>query len=177
LSIQSLGNAWEGYKNHIRDEDLRALQYCSRALSKLSFEEVLSDEQIKDLKTKVEALYEDVLGSTDVEPQLRRVILGHLDSIRRAIHNYRVAGIRPLAEALSITAVTLSEPRKKTKRSKSKPDKSKPLKDKLRHFVSEVMRLINFWRLVHPLLVAVKDHAPQIAETYDKIKDFLNPPQ
>jgi hypothetical protein len=179
LSIQHLGVTWETFKNHIRDEDLRALRYCSKALSKISLEEVLSDEQIKDLKTKVEALYEDVLGSNDVEPQLRRVILGHLDSIRRAIHEYRITGLRPLAEALSITACTLAEPRKK-KRGKPKKEqpepKAKSTLNKLREFVKYAVELTKLWRLIHPMLRFAKDQLPLLKEGYEKVKDLLPPP-
>jgi hypothetical protein len=174
LSIQNLGTAWESYKNHIRDEDLRALRYCSKDLSKLSFEEALSDEQIKDLKAKVETLYEDVLSSTDLEAQLRRVILGHLDSIRRAIHNYRVEGIRPLAEALSITVFSLAEPRKKKRRKSSKPEKPRPTLDKVRKFVADASQAIKFWNLVQPMLEHAKAHLPQLAEGVEKIKHLLN---
>lgn len=173
LSIQQLGAAWESYKNSIRDEDLRALRYCSKELSKLSLEEVLSDEQIKDLKTKVEALYEDVINSTDIEAELRKVMLGHLDSIRQAIHNYRVEGIRPLAQALSITALSLAEPHKKKNR-KSKPEKPKPTLDKIRQFVKDTILVIRFWRLVQPMLVHAKDHLPQLAERVESIKHLLD---
>jgi hypothetical protein len=175
LSLQNLGMTWETFKNHIRDEDLRALLYCSKDLAKFSHEEVLSDQQLKDLKTKVEELYENVFSSTDVEPELRRVILGHLESIKQAIHDYRIAGLRPLAEALSITALTLVEPRKK-KRGKSKTDKQKPTLDKIRQFVKDTMLMINFWKLTHPMLVYAKDHLPQLVDKLEKAKDFLLPP-
>jgi hypothetical protein len=170
LSIQHLGLGWESYKHQIRDEDLRALRYCSKELAKVSLDVVLSEEQIKDLKTKVEALYDDVFSSTDIEAELRRVILGHLDSIRRAIHIYRVEGIRPLAEALSITAVTLTQPQKKRKRGKSKPEKPKPTLDRLRQWVNDTMLMIKFWQFVHPILV---HHVPQLVEGVEKIKHLL----
>jgi hypothetical protein len=175
LSIQNLGATWESYKNHIRDEDLRALRYCSKELSKVSLEEALSDEQIKNLKAQVEALYEEVISSTDLEAGLRRVILGHLDSIRRAIHNYRLEGIRPLAEVLSITAVTLTQPQKKRKRGKSKTEKPKPTLDKLRKWVNDTMLMIKFWQFVHPMLAHAKDQLPQLVEGAEKIKHLLDP--
>jgi len=153
---------------------LRALRYCSKALSKLSLEEVLSDEQIKDLKTKVESLYEDVFKSTDIEAELRWVILGHLDSIRRAVHEYRIMGLRPLAEALSITAVTLTKHEKKKRRGKSKPEEAKPTLDRIRKWVQDTMLAIKFWKLVQPLLVHAKDHLPQLTESVDKIKHLID---
>ena len=49
LSVQNLGTNWEGYKNLLRDEDLRALRFCSKDLAKESLEEALSEDQLKDL--------------------------------------------------------------------------------------------------------------------------------
>jgi hypothetical protein len=66
LSVQSFATNWDNHKHLIRQEDLKALKFCSVALSKSSFEEVLSDEQLKDLKTKVETLYNEVFRSDEV---------------------------------------------------------------------------------------------------------------
>jgi hypothetical protein len=178
LSIQSLGATWESYKNHIRDEDLRALRYCSKALSKKSLEVALSEEQIKQLKEGAEALYEDVLSSTDVDPQLRGVILGHIDSILRAIHEYRIKGLRPLAEALSITGLTLTSVPEVKPTEEDSPTDSKRKKrtavENVRQWVKDTMLAIKFWHLVSPLIFATGTHVPQLTEGIKIVKDLLS---
>ena len=181
LSIQNLGVAWDAYKNHLRDEDLRALRYCSKALAKKSLEVTLSDDQIKKLKDGANALYEDVLNSTDLDPELRALILGHIDSILRAIHEYRIKGLRPLAEALSMTGLTLIAVPEAKQTEDMPSDDGVPVKSKkstietVRQWVTDTTLVIKFWQLVSPVFAAAKDHIPQITEGIKIIKDYIDP--
>ena len=175
LNIISFNAAWESHKNLIRDEDLKTLKYCSAKLSKASFEPALSEEQIADLKNKVAALYEEVLKSKELDPQLQRLVLDHLEAIRRAIHDYKVRGIRPIAEALSITMLTLvvNDPEKEPVTDESNSDekpKSKTTMDKVRQFIKDATVVIGFWNLVFP----PQTHLPQLVEAFEKIKGYLS---
>jgi hypothetical protein len=179
ISLQQLGTVWESARNLIRDEDLRALRFCSKELALLSPEEALSDDQIKELKTDVDELYESVFKSTELETELKQVILGHLDSILQAIHHYRVKGLRPIAEALTITAVTLDGAAKKQKRSRSRKHKVKTdqviqhqsLLDSAVKKVKKMMVLIKFGKLVWPWAAKVHEHWPQITDSIEKIEE------
>ena len=189
LSIQNLATNWAGYKDLLRDDDLKTLQHCSKDLAKFSSETVLSEEQLTDFKTKIDALYEELFQSTELEPELKRVVLEHLESIRRAIHDYRIKGIRPLEEALCVTALTLhqvpSQPAEKESDKPEKPEeaetqKSEPLMERVRGAIDDGLKMINFINLLYPWLVAVKHHYPQLkegVELIEKILLFKNGPQ
>lgn len=103
VSVVQLAMNWDSGRS-IRDEDLRALKYCSTDLSEFSREEELSHEQIQELKTDVDEIYEKVLKTGELDRELKRVVLEHLEAIRRAIHDYRIRGIRPVIEAVGMTA-------------------------------------------------------------------------
>jgi hypothetical protein len=179
LSLHQFGTNWDNYKNLIRDEDLKTLRFCSKELSKVSLEVELSDEQLKQLKTQVDTLYEEVLTSNELEPGLRRVVLEHLKSILEALHEYRIRGLRPVAEALTITAVTLSAASKKRKRKKARlvasdgvdktKPQTKPLFDRLIEGVKNGMVIINLGKIVYPWAISAKDHWPQIVEGLSNI--------
>jgi hypothetical protein len=92
--------------------------------------------------------------------------LEHLESIRRAIHDYTVTGIRPLAEALSFTWTTVAV-------AHTTSNEPKPVLTKVREFLNDSMLVINYWKLVHPLLAVGYSYAPQIIEGYEKIRHLL----
>jgi hypothetical protein len=135
---------WEQFKQgHVFEDDLRALEFCSAALSRDCPEPVLTEDQLKSLLARVDELYKEV-WSLELEGDLKASILDGLQAIRTAIHDYKIRGSRGLDEAVKgvlVTAVASHEVQAN----------EKGVMDKFRQFVADAAKLIQLGKLLQPL--------------------------
>lgn len=94
----------------LTEGDMTVLAFCAAKIAELPSEPVVTEEQLKELLEDVNALYDQVLESS-LESELKRIILGQLNGIRTAIHEYHIRGIARLREELekSIGVLVLNE--------------------------------------------------------------------
>jgi hypothetical protein len=107
LLIQHFGAPWEQFKTSIRAEDLKTLRFCSDTLSKKHPEKTASAEELSAILDKVNSLY-DQIATSSIEANLRSLMLDQLESIRRAVHEYRVRGIEGLRQAVADSAFIIA---------------------------------------------------------------------
>jgi DNA repair exonuclease SbcCD ATPase subunit len=86
--------------NQLGEGDLDLLEECQEKLAHYRPEEVADQQALEDLWQDVTALYEEIMVAP-LDRELKEFILGQLESIRRAIHEYRVGGIERLRSALA----------------------------------------------------------------------------
>jgi hypothetical protein len=116
FSVANLDAPWSHFKGHISDSTMLGLAFCSDTLSRAAREEVVDQAALDELKADVEAMIDDIL-KLDIEPTLRAVILDHLESIRRAIVEYRIRGTKGLRQALDSGIGSLLRHRDELKKS------------------------------------------------------------
>ncbi|MFD7645746.1 hypothetical protein ACFV4P_34460 [Kitasatospora sp. NPDC059795] len=77
---------------------VQSLQTCSRALHRLAGEAMASEEDLRRISQVVAELMEEVLGS-ELDSDLKGLLLTHLRAVQEAVQNARVSGQRPIEEA------------------------------------------------------------------------------
>jgi hypothetical protein len=102
---RSFDENWEHHKPRILDRDIVALEFCSAILSSTVIENPVDPEVLKDLLKQVESLYADVL-STEMDRDLKKIVLDNLHRIKTAIHDYNLRGADGLEEALAAAVGT-----------------------------------------------------------------------
>jgi hypothetical protein len=110
LSFQNLGTPWDQFRNsYIFEEDLKTLEFCSALLDGRFPEETVSDDELLNLLTQVNALWNEVLASS-LDENLKIQVLDCLEQIRRAIRDFKITGMAPLRRAaLEGVAVVVME--------------------------------------------------------------------
>jgi hypothetical protein len=91
---------YETSLRQITEGDMTVLAFCAEELSKWQSEKTIEEAQIKDLTEDIQALYEQVHAS-ELNAEIKNLILDQLEIIRRAIHEYRIRGVKRLNEALT----------------------------------------------------------------------------
>jgi hypothetical protein len=91
-------NQWKS--GHLRAEYLPALLFCSDLLSKHCPEQEIKQDELLTLTKVLNELYESVLAS-QIDDNLRLIILDQLQNIQQSIREYRVKGVYVLKKALS----------------------------------------------------------------------------
>jgi len=99
LTITHLDAAWVNCKRHITEATIVGLAFCADTLSRVAPEEVLDNGVLNELKHEVEAM-SDYVEKSEIKSTLKAVILDHLESIRRAVVEYKARGTQGLREAL-----------------------------------------------------------------------------
>ncbi|VUD69051.1 hypothetical protein TDB9533_04415 [Thalassocella blandensis] len=140
----NLGTDWKAVKGHLTEESLTRLQFCAEELSTFYAEDTLSDEDLKEIIEKTEALFESVYASS-LPDALRLSLLEEVERLRGSINIYRIKGAKGLKEALqgTIGAVVANQQDLKDT-SKENPDVLKRLGeliDKLDSFTSRALKL------------------------------------
>ena len=140
----NLGADWKSVKGHLTEESLTRLQFCAQELSTFYTEDTLSDEDLKEIIDKTEALFESVYASS-LPDTLRLSLLEEVERLRNAIVMYRIKGAKGLKEALqgTIGAVVANQQDLKDT-SEQNPDVIKRLGeliDKLDSFTSRALKL------------------------------------
>lgn len=98
----NLGTNWSSVKQHLTDEALTRLQFCAEELSTFYTEDTLSDEDLAEIITKTEALFEAVFNSS-LPDVLRLSLLEEVERLRSSISMYRIKGAKGLKESLQGT--------------------------------------------------------------------------
>lgn len=93
---------WKSSRHYLNEEALTRLQFCAVELEKFYSEESLSEEDLKDIIEKTDALYESVYKSS-MQDFLRLVLLEEIERIRHSISMYKIRGAKGLKEALQST--------------------------------------------------------------------------
>jgi hypothetical protein len=83
----------------LAEEVLTTIQFCSEKLSKVAPEGPLSVEDLASISDQVNRLGEQ-LGSSDLNKQLRIILLDLVESMRQAIAEFRVRGPKGLRQEL-----------------------------------------------------------------------------
>lgn len=83
----------------LREEVLTTLQFCSEKLSKAAPEGTVSKEDLGAINEQIDHLAESLVGS-DLNNQLKAVLLDLVESMRQAIAEFRVRGPRGLRQEL-----------------------------------------------------------------------------
>jgi len=100
------GNDWNQHKqSYLRTEDLRTLSFCSLTLSRRVPERTVEANDLKELESELEALYQSVIDAK-IDAPLRVVILDALNGVRNAIHEYRIRGTKELKKSLIVVVGT-----------------------------------------------------------------------
>jgi hypothetical protein len=101
LVFENLSASWSNRRERLDKGDLKALTFCSRAISKSHFggTEHIPQEELDELTEEVQSLYKKVNDSS-LNFEIKSIILDQLEIIRRALHDYRIRGVSSLREAL-----------------------------------------------------------------------------
>jgi len=97
-----LNASWVSVKRHLTDEALTRLQFCAEELSTFYTEDRLSPEDLAEIISKTEALFESVFNSS-LPDVLRLSLLEEVERIRSSISIYRIKGAKGLKESLQCT--------------------------------------------------------------------------
>ncbi|HCM0712933.1 TPA: hypothetical protein N2743_004430 [Vibrio parahaemolyticus] len=98
----NLTTSWSTVRVNLSDEALTRLQFCAEELSQFYAEDSLSEDELKSVIEKVEALFDSVYASKLPDP-LRLALLEEVEPLRNAISMYRIKGAKGLKEALQAT--------------------------------------------------------------------------
>lgn len=98
----NLASNWNSVKPHLTEEALTRLQFCAEELSRFYSEETISEEDLKDIITKTEELFNSLYESS-LPDTLRLTLLEEVERIRNAINMYKIKGAKGLKEALQGT--------------------------------------------------------------------------
>jgi hypothetical protein len=140
----NLNTNWNTVKAHLTDEALTRLQFCAELLSSFYAEDTLSEEDLKQIIEKTEALFEAVYSS-NLPDTLRLSLLEEVERLRNAISMYKIKGAKGLKEAMqgTIGAVVVNQDNLKST-SEDNPNvliKLGELIDKLDSFTARALKL------------------------------------
>lgn len=111
VSAQNLANPWKTYKAGLTVDAMTRLEFCAEVLSATHQEDLLTNEEIDQLKKSLEELLEFTEG-LEIDFELKVFVLSKLELIRRGIFDYRVNGasaLRSVVESIIGSTITESE--------------------------------------------------------------------
>ncbi|MFD2168387.1 hypothetical protein ACFSJY_19190 [Thalassotalea euphylliae] len=140
-----LATNWQSVKQHLTDEALTRLQFCSQELSGFYSEESLSEEDLEDIIKKTDELF-TALYSSSLPSALRLALLEEVQRIRNAISLYQIKGAKGLKEALqgAIGALVANQEELKNATDSDDDDVIKRLGnllDKMDSFTSKALKI------------------------------------
>ncbi len=139
-----LGSTWAQSRAHLTDEALIRLQFCAQELSGVYSEESLSEEDLLDIITKTNELYNSLHDST-LPSTLRMTLLEEVQRIRNAISLYQIKGAKGLKEGLqgAIGAVVANQEALKSAKNGDKDVMKRlgDLLDKMDSFSSKALKV------------------------------------
>ncbi len=103
FTASSLEHPVEHFRQYLDEKTMTSLMFGAHTLDKFSAENVVEEEILKNIKTEVEALIDDILKADDIAHELRSFLIDRLEDIRRAIMYYRLNGTKGLRRALETT--------------------------------------------------------------------------
>lgn len=100
LDQTNLHQPWRGPKGLLTPVVLKELAFCSDLLSKNWPEEAIPAAELEDISKRVDELFNEV-GSSSLDDYLRTLIHDLLETVRRAIAEYQIRGVKGLRETLA----------------------------------------------------------------------------
>jgi len=107
LAINMPEATWQTFSVHITESDVTVLGFCAEALSRSNAENLIDDQELSELREDVDGLAERVMASS-IDQELKVILLGQLELLRRAIFDYRIRGVVRLQEALAASLGTIA---------------------------------------------------------------------
>ncbi len=96
----SMQGQWNQYINRIGDSDIGLVHFAAKALAGVSTEIELEESNLSEIFKETNDLFE-VVKSSNLDPELRIVLLDLLEAIRRTIVDYQIRGAEGLKRVLS----------------------------------------------------------------------------
>lgn len=152
----NLNAEWKGQRGAINETILTRLQFCADELAKHYSEESVSDDDLKDIRLRVDELFEMVHDS-GIPKLLRLALLEELERIRSAISMFRIKGAKGVKEAMQATlGAVVANQEEFAKAKDSSADvlvRLGELLDKLDSFTSKALKLHRI--LTKPVMAAI----------------------
>jgi hypothetical protein len=106
----NLDHPWNQYANKPTDSDLALLELAGQALDRYKREALIPGNQLNDIRQEATDLF-DRVAQSDLDPNLRVVILDLLETILRCLSEYKIRGAEGLKRAVaeSIGRLTLEK--------------------------------------------------------------------
>jgi len=136
----------------IFDQEIKALEFCSAALTRHYAEKVVPKEDLKELLIKVDDLYKYV-WDLEIDERLKTTILEELASIQPAIHDYKIRGVEGLNETVATTMLIVVTVEKAT------PD-NRNLIDKLRDLADDLIRIVTVGTFLYEIYGSLRKSLP-----------------
>jgi hypothetical protein len=90
----------QGQMNQVSEGDMTTLEFCSEKLETQHTEPLIDEDQLQAILVDVNALFDEVKAS-DFDADLKSFILDGIESIRRAIFEFRIRGPERIKEAIA----------------------------------------------------------------------------
>jgi len=100
ISHWTLNGQWAAITYHITPSVLQDLEHCVEAVWDFKVEESIDNEELKRVSDEVDDAFQSV-ESSDLDPEVKRVVLEMLENTRRLLVNCRIRGAEALREALT----------------------------------------------------------------------------
>jgi hypothetical protein len=97
--LSNLAGKWITYHQEIVKIDFVALEFCAHRLSEYPTEQPIRQADFDEILRDVQDLFDEV-NREGMPPDLRSFILDQVESIRRAIAEYRIRGVERLREEI-----------------------------------------------------------------------------
>jgi hypothetical protein len=106
VNLDSHRNVLNG---HLKPEVITDLEHCAAKYSEFDPEIRVSNEDIGDIRKRVDELFEDVAKSNHLPKELRQKLLDLLEVIRQQIAQFKIRGAAALQECLRQSLARLLE--------------------------------------------------------------------
>ena len=93
------GMSWDQFIGDFGTDFLLTMQWASKDMSSHISEQVIDQDELKSLQSEIECLTEKVIES-DIDENLRIILIDGLTSLRQAIVDYRISGAEGIRQAL-----------------------------------------------------------------------------
>jgi hypothetical protein len=94
-----LGSQWRELRARIPATTRQSLAIISSTLSNVRPEPSIDDGELEEVHAKVRLLFDDI-GDAEIEPELRRFLLRHVQAMQEAIEEVRIRGAEAVQEAV-----------------------------------------------------------------------------
>ena len=98
LMSKNVEAPWTERRDSIQDVDLTTLRICADFIPSTEQEDVIPADQLAKIASDIDELTEDVVDS-NIDRELREIIVNHLQESKRAIVDYRIRGAVRIREA------------------------------------------------------------------------------
>jgi hypothetical protein len=161
-------NQWK--QSYIPQDVIDRLEFCGNLLSKHYSEGEISKDELQEITKQLQEVYDSVLSS-NIASDLKLTILELLESIRRAVHEYRMKGVYPLKAALVSATGQLVLHRAEVVEAGN--SKEKPTIDKLFGLLDRVDKVVALATKTKPLFAPFMKYYPMLQAAAEKVADKL----